>query len=86
MQGRIVLCGYASATYEPLESASWARLDFATACHVVGRTRGTGLLGKGAALAKQARIESVWLCPRTAAEVLEKGQCELFAMGEQAAQ
>ena len=73
VQGCIVLCGYASGTYEPLESAGWARLDFATACHAAGRTRGTGLLGKGAALAKQARIESVWLCPRTAAEVLEKG-------------
>jgi DNA adenine methylase len=68
--GKAVLSGYRHAVHEPLEAAGWRRLDFGTACYAAGRTRGTGLLGEGAALAKQARTESVWLCPRTAREVL----------------
>jgi DNA adenine methylase len=72
VEGKVVLSGYRHAIYAPLEAAGWRRMDFATACHAAARTRGTGLLGKGAALAKQARTESVWLCPRTAAEVLRE--------------
>lgn len=68
--GKAVLSGYRHAVYDPLEAAGWRRLDFATACHAAGRVRGSGLLGEGAALAKQGRTESVWLCPRTAREVL----------------
>ncbi len=70
VEGKVVLSGYRHEVYEPLEAAGWRRLDFATACHAAGRVRGSGLLGDGVALAKQARTESVWLCPRTATEVL----------------
>lgn len=70
--GKAVLSGYRHAVYDPLEAAGWRRLDFATACHAAARTRGSGLLGEGALLAKQARTESVWLCPRTAREVLRE--------------
>lgn len=70
--GKTVLSGYRHAVHEPLEAAGWRRLDFATACHAVGRVRDSGLLGEGALLAKQGRTESVWLCPRTAAEVLRE--------------
>lgn len=60
-KGKICLSGYASAIYEPLEEASWQRLDFETACHAAGRTRGTGILGEGSALEKQGRAETVWM-------------------------
>lgn len=70
LPGRFVLSGYVHAIYKPLEAAGWTRIDFETACYAVGKTRATGLQGAGSALAKQARTESVWLDPVTAAEVL----------------
>lgn len=70
--GKTVLSGYRHAVYEPLEAAGWRRIDWETACYAAGRVRGSGLIGEGAALAKQARTESVWLCPRTAREVLSE--------------
>lgn len=70
LPGRFVLSGYAHPLYEPLESAGWVRLDIETACMAAGRTRGTGILGTGAATSMQPRTESVWLDPATAAEVL----------------
>jgi len=70
VHGRVVLSGYAHPVYQPLEDAGWRRVDWATACYAAGRTRGTGILGEGAATRMQKRIESVWLDPRTADEVL----------------
>ncbi len=70
LPGRFVVSGYASRLYTPLERAGWTRMDFKTSCHAAGRTRGTGLQGEGAVLEKQQRIETVWLDPRTAREVL----------------
>jgi DNA adenine methylase len=64
-QGMVVLGGYPNPLYERLDEAGWRRVDFQTACHAAARTRESELLGKGAALAKQPRTESVWLCPRT---------------------
>jgi len=69
LEGKVVLSGYMHPLYAPLEGAGWSRLDFQTACHAAGRTRLTGMLGEGAAMRMQPRTESVWLCPRTAAEV-----------------
>ena len=63
IEGMAVLSGYPNETYKPLERAGWERRDFKTACYAAGRTRASGLLGKGAALAKQARTESVWRNP-----------------------
>ena len=81
VQGKVVLSGYASEVYAPLEAAGWQRVDWQTACYAAARTRGTGLLGEGAAMAKQARTESVWLCPRTAAEVRPEQYALLEATG-----
>jgi len=64
IQGKAILSGYRHPVYAPLEEAGWKRLDFPTACYAVARTPETGILGKGAALAKQPRVESVWLSPR----------------------
>lgn len=68
--GKAMLSGYASDLYLPLEAAGWHRIDWQTACHAAARTQATGIIGDGAAMATQKRTESVWLCPRTAAEVL----------------
>ena len=75
--GKTVLSGYAHPLYAPLEAAGWHRIDWQTACHAAARTRATGILGEGAAMATQARTESVWLCPRTAAEVLPAAQATM---------
>lgn len=75
--GKAVLSGYAHPLYAPLEAAGWHRFDWQTACHAAGRVKGSKLLGEGAAMATQARTESVWLCPRTAAEMLPAVQSTL---------
>jgi len=69
MQGKAVVCGYRHEVYAPLEQASWVRKDFATDCSAAGRTQATGILGEGEGMRMQGRVESVWLCPRTAREV-----------------
>ena len=63
LKGMVVLSGYNHGTYAPLETAGWRRIDFETACSAAARTRGTGILGEGAARSKQPRVESVWLSP-----------------------
>ena len=65
LDGMAMLSGYCNPIYKPLEAAGWQRKTFRTACHIAGRTRTTGILGKGAALRKVPRTECVWLCPRT---------------------
>lgn len=63
IRGKAVLSGYAHAVYKPLEAAGWERRDWKVACHIVGRTRATGILGEGAAMRLQPRTESVWIKP-----------------------
>jgi hypothetical protein len=62
-RGAVVLSGYAHPIYAPLEKRGWQRKDFRTSCSAAGRVRGSGLQGKGAALRKVPRIESVWRNP-----------------------
>jgi len=61
--GAVLLSGYAHSIYQPLTDAGWSRIDWQTACYASGRTRATGIRGKGSATAKQPRVESVWLNP-----------------------
>jgi len=61
VKGKVILSGYNHPVYRALEEAGWERFDYPTVCHVAGRTRYMGILGKGAAKAKQPRIESVWV-------------------------
>jgi len=63
LQGHAVVSGYAHEIYQPLEDAGWERIDFETACHAVGRTRATGILGKGVAKRMQPRVETLWCSP-----------------------
>lgn len=66
LSGMCVLSGYSAGQelYRPLEDAGWKRVDFDVTCSAVGRTRNTGLQGKGTFMAKQKRTESLWLCPK----------------------
>ena len=68
LPGKFVVSGYNHPLYAPLEAAGWARIDYETSCYAAGKTRHTGIQGKGSAMAKQTRIESVWLDPVTADE------------------
>jgi DNA adenine methylase len=63
IKGKAMLSGYTNRIYKKLENAGWIRHDFETTCHAAGRTRQTGILGKGAAKEKCKRIESIWLSP-----------------------
>jgi len=67
LRGRAVLSGYPTALYAPLEEAGWQRIAWQTVCYVAGRTRQTGMLGSGAALRKQPRLECVWVSPEAQA-------------------
>jgi DNA adenine methylase len=67
--GSVLLSGYSHSVYDPLVEAGWQRRDFATACYAAAKTRRNGLQGAGSALAKQARIESVWLNPTCVARL-----------------
>lgn len=60
IKGQAVVSGYEHPIYAPLVEAGWEVVRFETACHAVGRTRATGLRGKGSVLAKQARTEVLW--------------------------
>jgi DNA adenine methylase len=68
VKGKVLLSGYRHEVYTPLEEAGWRRIDFPTVCFAAGRTRGTAILGKGSAMEKQPRIESVWVSPNAQEE------------------
>ena len=62
LQGKVMLSGYASPVYKPLEEAGWQRVDFTVSCYATARTKPSGILGKGSAsTATHQRVESVWL-------------------------
>jgi len=74
IEGMAMLSGYRCELHEPLEAAGWLRKDWQTVCHAAGKTRGSGLQGKGAAKKKVPRVESVWLCPRTQKALKKEGR------------
>jgi len=61
--GAVVLSGYRTRLYNPLEEAGWTGTEVDVVCSAVGRTRANGLQGKGAAKAKQKRVEVIWRNP-----------------------
>jgi hypothetical protein len=75
-KGAVVLSGYDHPVYAPLEEAGWTATRYETACYASGRVRGSGLQGKGAALAKAPRVEVVWTNPR-AMEMLDEQKGEM---------
>lgn len=70
LAGMVILSGYQSATYTPLELAGWTRLERRVACYAAARTRGTGLRGDGACAGDQERIECLWVSPNAAVTTL----------------
>ncbi len=75
-KGAVVLSGYDTPLYAPLDAEGWRRIEFQTACHAAGRTRNSGLQGEGNAMAKVGRAEVVWLNPK-AAKMARVDQMEL---------
>ncbi len=63
IRGKAMVSGYEHRVYERLTEAGWRKWTFDTACHAVGRTKNSGLQGKGTVLAKQPRREVVWASP-----------------------
>ncbi len=61
LQGKVLLSGYPSDSYLPLEDAGWNRLERDVSCYAAGKTRGTGLLGNGVCKENQRRTEVVWI-------------------------
>ncbi len=61
VKGKVLLSGYDHPVYYPLEEAGWGKVVRETACHAVGRTRVSGILGPGSAKAKAPRTEVLWM-------------------------
>jgi len=61
--GAVVLSGYRSAIYAPLEAAGWEAREIPVVCSAAGRTRASGLQGRGSAKTRQARTEVIWIKP-----------------------
>jgi len=59
VRGLCMLSGYQHDIYRALDVEGWHRMDFRTACYAAGRTNASGIQGKGSALARAARVESV---------------------------
>jgi DNA adenine methylase len=76
LQGAVVLSGYFHPVYEPLVSAGWSLSRRVTSCSAAGRTRNSGLQGKGAVISSQTRVEGVWRNKR--AQALCAGSGGLF--------
>ncbi|MBI4799698.1 MAG: DNA adenine methylase [Desulfarculus sp.] len=64
IEGMALLSGYEHAAYRPLERAGWQVRRWDVVCHAAGRTKASGLKGRGAVLAKQRRVECAWISPR----------------------
>ncbi len=75
-KGAVVLSGYDTPLYAPLDAEGWRRIEFQTVCFAAGKTRNSGLRGEGNAMAKAERAEVVWLNPK-AARMARVDQLEL---------
>jgi len=69
-EGAVILSGYDTPLYTPLEDAGWAHDEFQTTCHAAGRVRGSSVIGKGNA---PPRTEVVWRNPTACKETTNKG-------------
>jgi len=57
---RVMLSGYDNELYRQLEVHGWKKICWEVHCHCVGKTRLTGLQGKGA-LQNQKCLECIWI-------------------------
>jgi DNA adenine methylase len=59
---KVMLSGYDNEIYKKLEENGWRKICWNVACHSAGKTRQTGMLGKGATFEKgQRRDECIWI-------------------------
>jgi len=59
---RFMLSGYDNKIYKQLEDNGWQKICWDVACNAVGKTRGTGILGKDSTKKfNQRRIECIWI-------------------------
>ena len=63
--GAILLSGYDTPLYAPLEAAGWDKVEVDVVCSAAGHTRTNGLCGAGSSLEKQRRTECLWRNPET---------------------
>jgi len=61
--GAVLLSGYNHPIYKPLIEAGWDKQEIPVTCSAAGRTRASGLQGKGNASATQRRTECLWRNP-----------------------
>ncbi len=64
ISGMALLSGYRNPLYDQLGGFGWKRVDWKVSCSAAGRTRQTGIQGKGSATRMQPRTESLWISPR----------------------
>ncbi len=62
-EGSVVLSGYRTPLYRPLEDAGWQCMEVPVTCSAAGRTRASGLQGAGKVRAQQRRVECIWRNP-----------------------
>jgi len=61
--GAVMLSGYNTALYDPLQEAGWDIQRIDVVCSAAGHTRISGLQGAGSAKIHQRRVEVVWRNP-----------------------
>jgi DNA adenine methylase len=61
VKGKVMLSCYDHPIYTPLSKAGWHRLTKETACHMVGKIRGSKLQGPGSVKAHAPRVETLYL-------------------------
>jgi len=71
-EGAVVLSGYATKIYRPLERAGWDRREFKVVCTAAGNTKLTGILGPGSASRMQKRTEVVWRNPEAMRRMIHR--------------
>ena len=70
--GAVVLSGYRSPLYRPLDAAGWDSTEVDVVCSAAGRTRVSGLQGVGKVKAKQSRTEVIWRNPEAMRRIAER--------------
>lgn len=70
--GAVVLSGYHSDLYLPLEKAGWDCTEVDVVCSAAGMTRRSGLKGPGKLLENQRRTECIWRNPEAMRRIRER--------------
>ncbi len=69
--GAVVLSGYRTPLYKPLDRAGWESIEIDVVCAASGRTRANKLQGPGVAKKKQGRVEVIWRNPEALRRIAE---------------